>query len=122
MPPGRARLATRPPPSGSVAAAKTMGMADVTCFGARAPLPTVTIDIHLELDELGSDLGKALVASLSPAIIDRDRAPLDPTKLPQSSHRPLALAFDPVSDQLAVNPSGRRTSTIPPPGITPRPA
>jgi hypothetical protein len=43
LPPGRARLATRPPPTGSFANAKTMGMAGVTCFKAATMLPTVTM-------------------------------------------------------------------------------
>src|SRR6266480_3667467 len=34
LPPGRARLATRPVPTGSPAAAKTMGMTDVACLAA----------------------------------------------------------------------------------------
>src|SRR5262249_13713099 len=34
LPPGRARAATRPVPSGSAAAAKTIGMTDVACFVA----------------------------------------------------------------------------------------
>ena len=35
LPPGRARLATKPVPTGSPAAAKTIGMTDVACFTAR---------------------------------------------------------------------------------------
>src|SRR5262249_52380023 len=35
LPPGRAREATRPVPTGSAAAAKTIGMVDVACFAAR---------------------------------------------------------------------------------------
>ena len=34
MPPGCARLATRPVPTGSPAEAKTIGMTDVACFAA----------------------------------------------------------------------------------------
>src|SRR5262249_36018941 len=34
LPPGRARLATRPVPTGSPAAAKTIGMTDVACMAA----------------------------------------------------------------------------------------
>ena len=51
-------------------------------------------DIDLEPDELGRDLGVALVASLRPAILDRDVATLDPTKFAQPLHKsgnPLAL-------------------------------
>ena len=34
LPPGRARLATRPPPTGSPATAKTIGMTEVACLAA----------------------------------------------------------------------------------------
>ena len=44
LPPGRARLATMPVPSGSAATAKTIGMTDVACFAASdAAVPYVTI-------------------------------------------------------------------------------
>src|SRR5262249_24587814 len=43
-------------------------------------------DIDLEPDELRCDLGKALGAPLSPAILDRDVATLDPTDLAQPLH------------------------------------
>src|SRR6516165_12320902 len=51
-------------------------------------------DIDLQPDELGRDLGEALVASLRPANLDRDGATLDPTEFTQSLHKnidPLAL-------------------------------
>ena len=35
LPPGRARLATSPAPSGSPATAKTIGMVEVACLAAR---------------------------------------------------------------------------------------
>jgi hypothetical protein len=35
LPPGRARLATRPVPTGSDTAANTIGMTAVACFAAR---------------------------------------------------------------------------------------
>jgi hypothetical protein len=40
-------------------------------------------DINLEPDELGRDFGEALVASLRPAILDRDHATLDPAEFAQ---------------------------------------
>ena len=43
LPPGRDRLATRPPPTGSFASAKTMGMTDVACLSAGTALATVTM-------------------------------------------------------------------------------
>src|ERR1700730_4213890 len=44
-------------------------------------------DINLEPDELGRDFGEALVASLRPAILDRDGATLDPTEFTKSPHK-----------------------------------
>src|SRR5262249_13482921 len=43
LPPGRARLATRPPPTGSPAAANTIGITDVACLAASTAPPRVTI-------------------------------------------------------------------------------
>ena len=44
-------------------------------------------DIDLEPDELGRNLGVAFVASLRPAILDRDGATLDPAEFAQSLHK-----------------------------------
>jgi hypothetical protein len=41
LPPGRARLETKPAPTGSFATAKTIGMVDVACFAARSTPPDV---------------------------------------------------------------------------------
>src|SRR5262249_8866281 len=44
FPPGRARLATKPVPTGSPADANTIGMTDVACFAARTDaVPQVTM-------------------------------------------------------------------------------
>ena len=43
-------------------------------------------DIDLEPDELGRDLGDTLLASLGPAVLDRDGTALDPTEFAQSLH------------------------------------
>ena len=44
LPPGRARLATRPVPTGSPADANTIGITDVTCFAAMTfAVPAVTM-------------------------------------------------------------------------------
>jgi hypothetical protein len=43
LPPGRARLATYPLPTGSFAVPKTIGMTDVVCIAARTPPPDVTM-------------------------------------------------------------------------------
>ena len=87
LPPGRARLATRPVPTGSPASAKTIGMTDVACFAARTAGARRDNDIDLQPDELGRDLGEALAASLRPAILDRDGATLDPAEFAQPLHK-----------------------------------
>jgi len=43
LPPGRARLATRPIPTGSSTNAKTIGMTVDACFAATAALPPLTM-------------------------------------------------------------------------------
>jgi hypothetical protein len=43
LPPGRARLATKPLPTGSFERAKTMGMVEVTRFAAMIPAPAVNM-------------------------------------------------------------------------------
>ena len=51
-------------------------------------------DIDLEPNELGRDLGEALVATLRPAILDRDSSAFDPAEFAQPLHKgggPLAL-------------------------------
>ena len=87
LPPGRAKLATMPPPTGSFASAKTMGMTAVTCFTAATWGPAVTTRSTLQVDELGRDLGGALGAGLRPAILDRDGAAFDPAKFMQSLNK-----------------------------------
>jgi len=50
--------------------------------------------IDLMSDELRCDLGEALIASLRPERVDRDRLTLDPTEFAQSLHKsgdPLAI-------------------------------
>src|SRR5262249_37120096 len=49
LPPGRARLATRPVPSGSAATANTIGITDVACLTTRAATPDVTMTSTLSL-------------------------------------------------------------------------
>src|SRR5262245_15758713 len=44
-------------------------------------------DIDLAPGKLGRDLRKALLASLGPAVLDRDTATVDPTKFAQPLHK-----------------------------------
>jgi hypothetical protein len=88
LPPGRARLATRPLATGFPAIGKTIGMADVACFAAMtAGVPCVTMMSTLSLTELSHELGEAFVASLRPAILDRDITTFRPAEFAQSLHK-----------------------------------
>src|SRR5262249_549313 len=44
-------------------------------------------DVDLETDELGRDLGEALLASLAPAVFDGNGATLVPSELAQPLHK-----------------------------------
>src|SRR5215468_4478269 len=50
-------------------------------------------NVDFALDELGRDLGKPLVASLRPAIFNRDGATFDPAELAQAPHE----SSDPIT-------------------------
>src|SRR5262249_31951652 len=94
LPPGRARLATRPVPTGSPAP-KTMGIPRGPLLGTQAPASRrCDNDINLALDELGRNLSEALAATLRPPILDRDGATLDPAEFAQPLNKdgePLAM-------------------------------
>ena len=57
LPPGRARLATRPVPTGSPATANTIGMSDVARFAAGLGAGMGDDDINVEADELREGFG-----------------------------------------------------------------
>src|SRR5215831_16472771 len=83
LPPGRARLATRPVPRRDREDDRD-NRCRLLCRddgGSRRDN-----DIDLQTDELGRNLGVALAASLRPPILDRDAATLDPTKFAQTPH------------------------------------
>src|SRR5207253_11232427 len=60
LPPGRARLVTRPLPTGSAVAAKTMGRALVACLAARAACapPPVTMTSTLRATSSAARAGR----------------------------------------------------------------
>src|SRR6185436_7836802 len=69
-------------------------------------------DVDLEPDELGSDLGSALRASLSPAIFDRDSATFSPAECAQPLQKtggPLRL---PRKRSRAQNSDGRHLARL----------
>ena len=88
MPPGRARLATSPVPTGSPAAAKTIGISEVAFLTAMtAAVPGGDDDGDVELNEFGCERGVAVLASFGPAILDDDVAAVDPAELAQPLHK-----------------------------------
>ena len=79
LPPGRAKLATMPPPTGSAATANTIGIIDVAFFTARQRSRR-NDDIHFETHKLCRDLGIALTAPLRPAVsIATERPSVQPS-------------------------------------------
>jgi hypothetical protein len=57
LPPGRAKLSTKPLPTGSPAIAKTMGMTAVACFKCSDGVSRRHNDVDLLPRELGRNLG-----------------------------------------------------------------
>lgn len=90
LPPGWARLATKPPPTGSLAKAKTMGMGD----GG----PVREDHIYRLLDKLGRDLGITL-GTIRPTMFEYNGAALDPIECFQ----PLYKRCDPRSEDCRVS-------------------
>jgi hypothetical protein len=94
LPPGRTKLATRPLPTGSPAAAKTIGITDVACFAA-----TTFAGVDVTMTPTLSRTNSAAIwaeRSLRPsahAILDRDGATFDPTEFAQ----PLRESGDPLT-------------------------
>jgi hypothetical protein len=84
LPPGCAKLATRPVPSGSPANAKTIGISTVVLLCRDGCCGSIRDDeIDLQADQLDCHLGEARTASLRPAIFHGDRATLDPAEFAQ---------------------------------------
>jgi hypothetical protein len=81
LPPGRARLATRPLPTGSATDVITTGMTDVACCAARAPRGSRRDDdIDFDPDEFDRDLSDPVVATFRPPVLNRDVAALGPAE------------------------------------------
>src|SRR5438132_6034060 len=85
FPPGRARLATRPAPTGSPTDAKTIGMTVVARLAAAtAAVPWVMVTSTLR--RTNSLEISAFRAPLRPPVLDCDVATFHPTQLMKSSH------------------------------------
>ena len=85
LPPSRARFATSPVSTGPPTAANTIGIIDVACLAAVTG-PAECVRMTLTLSRTVSDFGDPLVASLGPAIFDRDGATIDPAEFAQPLH------------------------------------
>ena len=84
LPPGRARLATKPAPTGSPAFVITMGMVVVAFFAANADgVPADHDQINLKTNQVRRKLRQALRLLLGKSVLDGDILSLDPSKLAQ---------------------------------------
>ncbi len=84
LPPGRARLATRPAPTGSAAVAITMGMVVVAFLAANAACRPCDHDqINLKTNQVRRKLRQALRLFLGKPVLDGEILSLDPSKLAQ---------------------------------------
>ena len=84
FPPGRARLATSPRPTGSAAPTKTMGIVVVACLAARAlATPTARMQIHRQADQLGREVGEPVEVPLRIAVLKGDMLSLHIAEIAQ---------------------------------------
>ena len=78
LPPGRARLATTPAPTGSPRAVKTIGIVEVALFAVHAeggpPLATIK---SIAPDKVVGKCRQPIIAALRPAVFDRHVLSLD---------------------------------------------
>ena len=85
LPPGRARLATRPVLDRVAAAEKTIGIVEVALFAASAEgVPPGRDHVDLAADEIGGQCGQPIIAALRPAVFDRHVLSLDVAGFAQS--------------------------------------
>ena len=72
LPPGRARLATRPSLTGSSPTPKTIGIVAVAALAASAAAGAGRGDHgHLSADQIGHQCRQAIVLALQPVVLDR---------------------------------------------------
>ena len=86
LPPGRARLATRPAATGSLPPRKTIGIVEVALFAASAEGVAARRHDHVDLaaDEIGGQGGQPIIMALRPAVFDRHVLSLDIAGFAQS--------------------------------------
>ena len=76
LPPGRARLATRPAATRSPTA-KTIGIVEVALFAASAAGCRRRDHVDVAADEVGGQCGQPIVVAIRPAVLDRQILSLD---------------------------------------------
>jgi hypothetical protein len=82
LPAGRARLATQPSATGSLAVVKTIGIFVFVAFAASAAgVLVAAMTGHLTANQFGGKLRQAFVVVFSPAILDDDVLTFDKAHL-----------------------------------------
>src|SRR6516162_5591181 len=86
LPPGRARLATTPLPTGSPTWVKTIGIVEVVPFAARAAGGAAHRhdQVDLAADEVGGQRRQPIIMALGPAVFELDVLALDVAGFTQS--------------------------------------
>ena len=80
LPPGRARLSTKPAPTGSATFENTIGTVRVACNnGAMVEVPGGQDDVRRERGQFRRVFANVVGIGQAPAIIDPHVAPLGPT-------------------------------------------
>ena len=102
LPPGRAKLATKPLPTGSVATANTMGMTDVACFAGMTAAPNVTMTSTFKRTKSVASSAKR---SLRPSVQRYSIAKVRPSREVQGTARTLGLD-DPAQFAQSLHKSG----------------
>ena len=111
LPPGRARLATRPLPTGSPATAKTIGMTDVACFAAATgAVPHVTMTSTLSRTNSAAISAKR---SLRPSAQRYSIATVRPSIQPSSRSRCTKAAVHGLMAEGVLAPKNPMVGSLP---------
>ena len=95
FPPGRARLATKPSPTGSVSCAMTMGIVEVAPLAARVARPAARDDnLDFETYELGRERWKTIQFFLCRSPLNEDALSLNVTEFPKTLPQTLHACRD----------------------------
>jgi len=84
FPPGRARLATNPRPTGSPTVVVTIGIVPMACLAARVGFPRGNDAVDLETNQLRREIRKSIYLPFCRPVLDSDVFLFHVTKLPQS--------------------------------------